>query len=76
VRFLLHGPALSGSLLPRAIKGCNVPELLRRLLPMLSRFGGPRLRADVARYRDFAALWPAADFAELDRAALQLSTVP
>jgi hypothetical protein len=71
VRRLLHGPAPEETLLPRAIEGCDVAELLGRFIPMLDRFGGPRLRADIARFGGFAMLWPGGDLARLDAAALE-----
>jgi subtilisin family serine protease len=71
VRRLLHGPPPQDVLLPPAIEGCDVALLVTRLLPVLARFGGPRLRADVTRFRGFAALWPGGDLARLDEAALQ-----
>ena len=49
VRHLLHGPP-ARPLLPAAVEGHAVAGLLERLLPVLDRFGGPRLRGDIARF--------------------------
>jgi hypothetical protein len=76
VRRLLHGPPPHETLLPRAIEGCDVADLLARLLPILDRFGGPRLKADIVRFRDFAMLWPGGDLARLDAAALEFTAAP
>jgi hypothetical protein len=72
VRRLLNGPAPREHLLPRAIEGFDVAALLGKFVPMLGRFGSPRLRADVARFHEFANLWPGGDLARLDDAALAL----
>jgi hypothetical protein len=74
VRCLLYGPPPQETLLPRAIEGCDVATLLGRFLPILKRFGGPRLKADIARFRTFAALWPGGDLERLDREAQRLAT--
>jgi len=76
VRRLLNGPAPTNILLPSKIAGCDSAELLGRFLPILDRFGGSRLKADIARFRDFVTLWPGADLACLDEAALKLSRNP
>jgi len=76
VRRLLHGPAPALILLPPTIEGCDVADLLARFIPMLGRFGGSRLKADINRFRDFVMLWPGADLARLDEAALKLGAGP
>ena len=75
VRHLLHGPP-ARPLLPAAVEGHAVAGLLERLLPVLDRFGGPRLRGDIARFAGFARLWPGADLDGLDAAALRLAGRP
>jgi subtilisin family serine protease len=72
VRRLLHGPQPKAILLPPTIEGCDVAKLLARFIPMLDRFGGSRLKMDISRFRDFVMLWPGADLARLDEAALKL----
>lgn len=76
VRLLLHGPAAHSALLPASVDGREVAGLIERFLPVLDRFGGPRLRADIARYGGFARLWPGADPDLLDAAALRLAALP
>jgi subtilisin family serine protease len=76
VRRLLYGPPPSEVLLPRVVGGCDMAELLARFIPMLDRFGGPRLKADIARFRDFAQAWPGANLAQLDQAAHKFETGP
>ena len=75
VRRLLNGPAPQQTLLPAAIAGCDVSTLLTRFLAILNRFGGPRLKADIVRFRSFVAVWPDADLQRLDDEALRLGAV-
>jgi subtilisin family serine protease len=73
VRRLLYGPPPQQTLLPGAIEGCDVATLLGRFLAILNRFGGPRLRDDIVRFRSFVELWPDGDFKRLDEEALRLA---
>ncbi len=73
VRRLLYGPPPQQTLLPRAVEGCDVATLLSRFIPMLNRFGGPRLKTDIVRFRTFAALWAGGDLERLDEEALRLA---
>lgn len=73
VRHLLYTHRTHTTLLPEAVDGCDVHTLLDRLLPILARFGGERLRSDIARYRDFVVHWPGADLDRLDAEALRLA---
>jgi hypothetical protein len=73
VRHLLHGPQPDGALLPAAVEGCDARALLERLLPLLDRFGGPRLRHDIARFGAFVHTWPDANLERLDDEALSLA---
>jgi subtilisin family serine protease len=75
VRHLIYGPSSQDSLLPAAIKGCDVAILLGRFLAILNRFGGPRLKSDIARFRGFAEVWPGGDLERLDDEALRLAAV-
>jgi hypothetical protein len=75
VRHLIYGPSSQDSLLPAAIKGCDVAILLGRFLAILNRFGGPRLKSDIARFRGFAEVWPGGDLVRLDDEALRLAAV-
>jgi subtilisin family serine protease len=70
VRRLLHGPSPNDTLVPRVVDGRDVGELLTGFLAVLDRFAGPRLRADLARFADFARLLPGATLDALDQAAL------
>lgn len=70
VRRLLNGPPPQTTLMPPTVNGYDVTNLLTRFLPQLGRYGGDRMRADIRRFRDFAALWPSADLRELDEEAL------
>ncbi|HEX6347303.1 S8 family serine peptidase [Umezawaea sp.] len=70
VRRLLHGPAVNGALLPEAVDGLDVHELVTGFLAVLDRFAGPRLRADLVRFADFVRLWPGGSLDRLDEAAL------
>lgn len=72
VRRLLYGPPPQASLLPAAIEGCDVTTLLNRFLAILIRFGGPRLQADIVRFRSFVDEWPGGDFQRLDDAAARV----
>ena len=71
VRHLLHGPPPDRVLLPERLEDCDVAVLFRSFLPVLDRFGGPRLKADIAAFAGFAAVWPGGDLASLDEAALR-----
>ncbi len=75
VRHLLYTHETHHTLLPEAVDGCDVGTLIQRLLPILDRFGGERLRSDIARYRDFVQSWPGAGLAGLDADALRLGGV-
>jgi subtilisin family serine protease len=75
VRHLIYGPPSRHTLLPAEIKGCDVAILLGRFLAILSRFGGPRLKADIARFRGFTEVWPAGDLKRLDDEALRLAAI-
>ncbi len=75
VRHLLYTHQTHQTLLPEVVDGCDVGALLQRLLLILDRFGGERLRSDITRYREFVQRWPGADLAGLDAAALQLGAV-
>lgn len=72
VRHLLYSHRTHVTVLPDAVDGCDVRTLIDRLLPILDRFGGERLRADIAHYRDFVVHWPGADADALDAYAVQL----
>ena len=73
VRYLLHRPQAPVTLLPATVEdGYDVSALIGRFLPILQRFGGERLKADIARYRDFVQHWPGSDLADLDAEALRL----
>jgi hypothetical protein len=52
-----------------------VATLLGRFLAILNRFGGPRLKADIVRFRSFAEVWPDAALQRLDDEALRLAAV-
>jgi hypothetical protein len=52
-----------------------VAILLGRFLAILNRFGGPRLKSDIARFRRFAEVWPGGDLERLDDEALRLAAV-
>jgi subtilisin family serine protease len=58
--------------LPAAIDGCNVCGLIRNVIPILKRFGGPKLKRDIDRYASFAHEWPGATVESLDAWALAL----
>ena len=73
VRRLLYGPPPLETFLPANIEGCDTAALLDRFIPMLDRFAGPRLKADIVRFRRFAAAWPGCDLARLDQAALEVT---
>jgi hypothetical protein len=73
VRRLLYGPPPHEMLMPAAIDGCDVADLLARFIPILGRFGGPRLRSDIARFKRFILLWPGADLARLDEATREFA---
>ena len=73
VRGLLHGPPPQDVLLPDAVEGHDVAALLSRFLSILSRFGGPRLRADIVRFRSFAEVWPGGELQRLDDEALRIA---
>ena len=48
MRHLLYTHRTHLTVLPEAVDGCDVRTLIDRLLPILDRFGGERLRADIA----------------------------
>jgi hypothetical protein len=73
VRRLLNGPPPQKTLMPAAIAGCDAAILLGRFLAILTRFGGPRLKADIVRFRSFTGVWPDADLQRLDDEALRLT---
>ncbi len=73
VRHLLHGHQAGLTLFPEAVPGCELPRLLERFLPILERFGGDRLRADIERHRGFIDSLPGSDLDVLDRRALELA---
>lgn len=73
VRRLLYGPPPVDTFLPSNIEGRDMAALLDRFIPILDRFAGPRLKADIARFRRFAAAWPGCDLARLDQAALEVT---
>jgi hypothetical protein len=61
------------TLLPATVDGgYDISALIDRFLPILQRFGGERLKADIARYRDFVQRWPGANLTDLDAEALRL----
>ena len=72
VRHLLFGHHSPITPLPADINGCNVRGLIRRLIPFLERFGGPKLKHDIERYAAFAHTWPGATVESLDEWALAL----
>ncbi|MCS7477948.1 S8 family serine peptidase [Umezawaea endophytica] len=74
VRRLLHGPTPNDALLPEAVDGLDLAELVSGFLAVLDRFAGPRLQADLTRFADFAKLWPGASLDRLDEAALAHGT--
>jgi subtilisin family serine protease len=76
VRRLLYGPPPVDTFLPASIDGCDMAALLDRFIPMLDRFAGPRLKADIVRFRRFATAWPGCDLARLDQAALDVTAQP
>jgi hypothetical protein len=49
-----------------------VRGLIRRFIPILKRFGGPKLKRDIDRYASFAHEWPGARVESLDAWALAL----
>ena len=75
VRHLLYAHRTHLTVLPEAVDGCDVRTLIDRLLPILDRFGGERLRADIADYREFVVRWPGADPDDLDAYAIRLGGV-
>jgi len=72
VRHLLFSHQTQLTLLPAAVEGCDVGALMVRFLPILNRFGSERLKADIARYREFVQHWTRADLGRLDAEALRL----
>lgn len=73
VRQLLYGPRVETTLLPAVIDGCDVRSLIRRFLPILKRFGSPRLLAGIDRYQEFVQTWPGATLHRLDQRAAELA---
>jgi subtilisin family serine protease len=74
VRHLLYGRP-DDTPLPTVVGGCDVSNLFRNFLPILSRFGSTRLQADIDRFGAFASSWPGADLERLDQEAARM-TVP
>jgi hypothetical protein len=72
VRQLLYNHQSQVSLFPERVASRDVGTLINRFLPILDRFGGSRLKADIARYRHFVLRWPGADLTSLDAEALSL----
>jgi hypothetical protein len=69
-RHLLFGHQTPITPLPAAIGPCDVRGLLQRFIPILRRFGGPKLKRDIDRYAAFACEWPGATIEALDASAL------
>ena len=72
VRHLLYSHQSPATLLPATVDGRDIGILISRFLPILDRFGGERLKADIAYYRNFVRQWPGADLGGLDSEALRL----
>ena len=72
VRHLLRSHQTQVTLLPFAVQGCDVGVLIDRFLPILNRFGGERLKTEIACYRHFVQRWPGANLGDLDEEALRL----
>ena len=73
MRHLLFNHQTQATLLPATVDGCDVATLIHRFMPILDRFCGARLKANIDRYRDFVQTWPGADLERLDDAALRLA---
>jgi len=71
VRHLLYRHCSQDGLFPSRVEGCDTGELFNRLLPILDRFGGEKLKADIAHYWDFVKHWPGADLSTLDVEAMR-----
>jgi hypothetical protein len=67
MRHLLEAPIEAEPIIPAEIGGVSVGALLTKLLAILQRHGGERLRADVARYREFVVSTPGARLSDLDQ---------
>ena len=76
VRHLLHATREPTTILPERVKGHDVRSLIPRFLPILSRFGSARLKADIERFGAFVELWPGADLVALDEQALLVAGTP
>jgi hypothetical protein len=75
-RHLLFGHQAQLTVLPQAVVGCDVGNLVRCLLPVLRRFGGVKLKLDIERYASFVQAWPGGDLHLLDQRALELEGGP
>jgi subtilisin family serine protease len=73
VRHLLYDRPPDTTLVPAELPGFDLTALFHRFLPTLRRYAGPRLVSDIDRYGEFVCSWPAADLAQLDKAALRLA---
>jgi subtilisin family serine protease len=65
IRQILRRPDLSDGI-PKEVETYSIAGLLERLMQQLLRFGGDKLRGDVARWREFVLAAPGADLDALD----------
>jgi len=72
VRHLLYSHRAPETLLPATVNDRDMCNLIGRFLPILDRFGGARLKADIVRYRGFVESWPGGDLGGLDQQAMRL----
>lgn len=72
VRHLLYDHQTWVTLLPTTVGRHNIVSLIQQFLPILYRFAGERLKADIEYYRDFVHQWPGTNLDTLDTEALRL----
>ncbi len=67
VRYVLAAPLQTHLVLPERVAGHNIRALFDRLLAILERYGGARLRIDSAHYRWLLLALPGSQIADLER---------
>jgi len=65
-RHLLFGHQAASTLLPSSVDGHEAARLFDRFLPVLDRYGSPKLKDDIERYAHFVQAWPGASVELLD----------